>query len=59
MGAVEIHNSVFEFAKANSIAPKDLFGEMYQALLKQDRGPKLGKLIHALSVKKVKEDLGI
>jgi lysyl-tRNA synthetase class I len=38
---------------------KTLFAELYQALLGKERGPRLGKLIAALGVARVKKDLGI
>ncbi|MCI0503643.1 hypothetical protein L0Y65_02920 [Candidatus Micrarchaeota archaeon] len=59
MDALAIHNAVFEFAKANGIEPKKLFADLYQALLGKERGPRLGKLIAALGVSRVKKDLGV
>lgn len=59
MDALAIHNAVFEFAKANSIEPKKLFAEAYQALLGKEKGPRLGKLLAALRPSRVKKDLGI
>ncbi|VVB58435.1 Lysine--tRNA ligase [Candidatus Anstonella stagnisolia] len=54
---IEIHNAVFEFAKANSIQPGDFFKSIYQLLLGKDKGPKLGKFLHALGVSRVKKDV--
>ena len=48
-----------KFAKANSIAPKDMFVDLYETLGGKNRGPKMGKLIHAIGVEKIKKDLGI
>jgi lysyl-tRNA synthetase, class I len=58
MDALAVHNAIFEFAKGNGIEPKALFAELYQALLGKERGPRMGKLIAALGVARVKKDLG-
>src|SRR3989338_1437689 len=57
MGPLDIHNSIFEFAKANSVAPAEFFRSIYQLLLGKDKGPKLGKFLHALGVMRVKKDV--
>ncbi len=57
--AVTIHNSVFEFSKSNNIEPKKLFADVYKALIGKERGPRLGKLVAAIGVERVKKDLGI
>jgi lysyl-tRNA synthetase class 1 len=59
MDALEIHNAVFDYAKANGLKPKELFAELYNALIGKDRGPRMGKMLHAIGVAKVKEDLGL
>ncbi|MBD3210062.1 lysine--tRNA ligase [Candidatus Micrarchaeota archaeon] len=59
MEPLDIHNAVFEYAKSNSIPPKQLFAELYQALIGKDRGPKMGKIIHAIGIERLKKDLGI
>jgi lysyl-tRNA synthetase class 1 len=59
MEALDIHNAVFEYAKANDMPPKELFAELYNALIGKDRGPRMGKMLHAIGISKVKEDLGI
>lgn len=59
MGPLDIHNAVFEFAKSSSISPKELFAELYGALIGKNRGPKMGKMLHAIGIGKVKKDLGI
>ncbi|MEW6036414.1 MAG: lysine--tRNA ligase [Candidatus Micrarchaeota archaeon] len=59
MDALAIHNAVFDWAKANGMEPKKLFSELYQALLGKERGPRMGKLIAALGVSRVKKDLGV
>jgi lysyl-tRNA synthetase class 1 len=58
MDALAVHNAIFEFAKGNGIEPKILFAGLYQTLLGKERGPRLGKLIAALGVSRVKKDLG-
>jgi len=57
MDALAIHNAVFEFAKSNGIEPKEFFKQLYQTLIGKDRGPRLGKLIFALGVERLKKDL--
>ncbi len=55
--ALEIHNSVFEFSKSKGIEPKEMFRKIYLALIGKEKGPRIGKLIYALGVKRVKKDL--
>ncbi|MEM4555081.1 MAG: lysine--tRNA ligase [Candidatus Anstonellaceae archaeon] len=57
MDAVEIHNLTFSVAQNLGIPPAKLFEECYIALLGKPRGPKLGKLIEALGVERVKKDV--
>ncbi len=57
MDALAIHNAVFEFSKANSVEPKTIFRELYDALLGKERGPRLGKLICAIGIDKIKRDM--
>ena len=57
MPAVEIHNLAFSTAKELGIPPAKLFEECYGALLSKQKGPKLGKLVEALGVEKVKKDV--
>lgn len=59
MDALAVHNAVFDFAKANGIPPKQLFSELYSALLGKEKGPRLGKLVAALGVERIRKDLGI
>jgi len=58
MDALEIHNAVFEFAKSKGIKPGNMFGMMYEALIGKKKGPRLGKLIYAIGVERVKKDIG-
>ncbi len=59
MDALAIHNAVFEFAKGNGIEPRALFAELYGILIGKERGPRLGKMVFALGVERVKKDLGL
>ena len=55
--ATAIHNAVFEFAKSRSLKTTDVFTDVYYALIGKKRGPRLGKLLFALGIKKVKADI--
>ncbi len=57
MGALDMHNAAFATAKELGIPPAKLFEECYTALLSKSRGPKLGKLIEAIGIEKVKKDV--
>lgn len=57
MTADQVQNAIFEYSKANKIEMKDLFKGFYLAIINQDSGPKLGKLIHAIGIEKVKKAL--
>ncbi len=57
MDSLAIHNAVFEFAKLKGIEPKVFFAELYGVLINKPKGPKMGKLIEALGVERVKKDL--
>ncbi len=57
MDALEIHNAVYEFSKERGVNAKELFKECYKTLIGKERGPRLGKLIYALGVEKVKRDV--
>lgn len=56
MDALSIHNAVFTFAKEHGTEPKELFRQLYQTLIGKDKGPRLGKLVFALGVERVKKD---
>ena len=58
MHAEEIHNMVFEIAKENSVEPKEVFRQIYTWLIGKERGPRLGKLIYTVGVKKLKKHIG-
>ena len=57
MDALEIHNAVYEFSKEKGVNARELFKECYKTLIGKERGPRLGKLIYALGVEKVKKDV--
>jgi lysyl-tRNA synthetase class 1 len=57
MPALEIHNLAFATAKEMNVPPAQMFTECYTALLSKPKGPKLGKLIEAMGVEKVKSDV--
>lgn len=58
MQADAIHNLVFETAKKNGVSPAELFKELYLTIIKKERGPRMGKLIEALGVSRVKSSVG-
>ncbi|MCX6769499.1 MAG: lysine--tRNA ligase [Candidatus Micrarchaeota archaeon] len=57
MPALDMHNLVFSTAAELSIPPGKMFEECYLALLGKAKGPKLGKLIEAIGIEKVKKDV--
>ena len=57
MQPIDIHNFIYEYAKSNNIDPKELFKFLYNHLINKDKGPRLGKLIYAIGVERVKKDL--
>lgn len=59
MTDVDIHNLVFQVAEEENVAPKQLFKELYQALIQKDSGPRLGKLVYAVGVDTIKKELGV
>jgi len=57
MNALEIHNLVFEHARESGIEPKELFKKLYLALIGKEKGPRIGKLLFALDIKKIQKDM--
>ena len=57
MDALQIHNAVFDFAKAKGIEPKQLFSVLYNTIIGKPKGPRLGKLIVAIGLDRIKSDL--
>ncbi len=56
MSAIEVHNAIFQFAKSNGIKPKEFFAELYKTLLGKEKGPRLGKLMVAIGLDRIKKD---
>ncbi|MFH1222425.1 MAG: lysine--tRNA ligase [Candidatus Micrarchaeota archaeon] len=54
MSAEDIHNLAFTVAQESGAQGKDVFKQMYNWLIAADMGPRLGKLIFAIGVEKVK-----
>jgi len=57
VSALDIHNLAFAAAKERNVPPAKMFEECYLALLSKPRGPKLGKLVEAIGIEKVKKDV--
>ncbi|MFA6530322.1 MAG: lysine--tRNA ligase [Candidatus Micrarchaeia archaeon] len=57
LDALGIHNAVFEYAKANGVEPKEMFKMIYSTLIGKEKGPRIGKLVFALGVERVKKDV--
>jgi len=57
MDALAIHNTAFAVAKEHNVPPAKMFEECYMALLGKPRGPKLGKLVEAIGLEKVRKDV--
>jgi len=57
MKAIEIHNLVFEFAKENGVKPEEFFTQLYRVLLNKEKGPRMGKLIEAIGVNRVRRTI--
>ncbi|MCX8197048.1 MAG: lysine--tRNA ligase [Candidatus Micrarchaeota archaeon] len=57
MNALDIHNLAFNVAKEIGLPPADLFKECYLVLLGKPKGPKLGKLIEAIGIERIKQDV--
>ena len=55
MNALEIHNLVYSVAEKQNVKAAELFGELYRVLIGKDSGPRFGKLIEAIGVKRTKE----
>ncbi|MBN2478489.1 lysine--tRNA ligase [Candidatus Micrarchaeota archaeon] len=58
MSADDIQAFIFSYSREKGIKPGDLFKKMYAALIGKERGPRLGKLIHALGIERVKKEIG-
>lgn len=57
MDSVAVHNLVFDVAKQANVLPAELFKSLYLSLLGKERGPRIGKLVEAYGVGKIKDML--
>ncbi|MFH1197179.1 MAG: lysine--tRNA ligase [bacterium] len=57
LDAEKIHNSVYGLAESNNTQPKELFKVLYNALIGQDRGPRLGNFVKIIGQEKTIEIL--
>ncbi len=57
MTDLEVHNLVYDIAKADNIPADSLFTSLYNALISKDKGPRLGRLIVSIGIDKAKEML--
>ena len=55
MSAEEVHNLVYTIAKERGVDAPSLFKAIYLTLIGKDHGPRLGRLIVAIGVDKVKK----
>jgi len=49
-----IQTLAFQVAQEEGIAPQELFKQIYLALINKEQGPRLGKLVAAIGIEKVK-----
>ncbi len=56
--ADDIQTAIFQTATEHAIKPREFFRILYQILLNDDRGPKLGPYIHTIGVKNTIKMLG-
>lgn len=54
MSAEDLHNLVFEVARESGIDSKELFRQLYIAMIGKEMGPRIGKLIYAIGAERVK-----
>ncbi|MEM2974016.1 MAG: lysine--tRNA ligase [Candidatus Micrarchaeia archaeon] len=57
MSEVDVHNLVFDSAQEQGMEAADAFKDLYTSIIGKDKGPKLGKLIKAIGIGKVKDIL--
>jgi len=57
MTAIDVHNLVFEIARERNEQSAKLFEALYETLINKPRGPKMGRLVEAVGVLKVKNKL--
>jgi len=59
MKAEEIHNTVFVVAGEKGVEAKDIFKDIYIWLIGKESGPRLGRMIYAIGVSRIKETAGV
>ncbi|MEM0437758.1 MAG: lysine--tRNA ligase [Candidatus Micrarchaeia archaeon] len=57
MGAEDLHNLVFEVAGENGVDSREVFKQLYLAIIGKEMGPRLGKLIYAIGAGRVRQAL--
>lgn len=57
MRAEDVHNLVYEVARDSGVEPREFFKALYLSLIGKDHGPRLGRLVVAIGVEKVRETL--
>ncbi len=57
MDELAVHNLVYDIAKKCGINSNDLFKSIYNAIIGKESGPRMGKLIVAIGIEKVKDML--
>ncbi len=55
MSDLDVHNLVYSVARSNGIEVSDAFKDVYSALIGKSDGPRIGKLITAIGINRVKE----
>lgn len=57
MSALDIHNLVYEIAEKHGLRASEFFKSLYKSIIGKEHGPRLGRLIYAIGVRKVKKSL--
>lgn len=57
MKDIDVHNLVYSVAEDNDVEPDRLFSALYGALIGKDEGPRIGKLVLSIGIRKTKEIL--
>ena len=57
MSDLDIHNLVFSSAQAQNVPPAEMFKNLYASIIGKDKGPRMGKLIKAVGIGKIKSML--
>ena len=57
MTDLEVHNLVYDTAKAQGVDANSLFASIYLAIIGKEKGPRMGKLLCAIGIEKVRQML--